>query len=146
MTLVICRFSHAAEAELLPENWNHERITRSIIESSEMTEIWSSMKPPLDTTDIVKLALGKKEARDLEFSNWDAILSEVITGNAFGVDRIDYLLRDSHHVGVGYGKFDHYRLIDTLRILPSPRPNQRDRTQVNRRWGSRKVDCSLLKP
>jgi HD superfamily phosphohydrolase len=32
---------------------------------------------------------------------------------------IDYLLRDSHHTGVAYGKFDHYRLIDELRILPS---------------------------
>jgi hypothetical protein len=30
---------------------------------------------------------------------------------------MDYLLRDSHHVGVAYGRFDHYRLIDTLRIL-----------------------------
>ena len=36
---------------------------------------------------------------------------------SFGVDRIDYLLRDAHHAGVAYGKFDHYRLIDTLRIL-----------------------------
>jgi uncharacterized protein len=34
------------------------------------------------------------------------------------VDRMDYLLRDSHHLGVAYGKFDHYRLVDTLRILP----------------------------
>jgi hypothetical protein len=33
---------------------------------------------------------------------------------------MDYLLRDSHHVGVAYGRFDHYRLIDTLRILPVP--------------------------
>ncbi len=116
-------FSHAAEKELLPENWNHERITRSIIESTEMAEIWSKMRPPLNATDIVKLALGKKEAKDLEFTNWEAILSEIITGDAFGVDRIDYLLRDSHHAGVSYGKFDHFRLIDTLRILPSPRPN-----------------------
>jgi hypothetical protein len=30
---------------------------------------------------------------------------------------MDYLLRDSHHVGVAYGRFDHYRLVDTLRIL-----------------------------
>ncbi|MDE0307025.1 MAG: HD domain-containing protein [Albidovulum sp.] len=116
-------FSHAAEKELLPEGWNHERITRSIIESDEMAAIWSQMIPPLATTHIVKLALGKKEAKDLEFSNWEAILSEIITGDAFGVDRIDYLLRDSHHAGVSYGKFDHYRLIDTLRILPSSRPN-----------------------
>lgn len=34
------------------------------------------------------------------------------------MDRIDYLLRDSYHIGVAYGRFDHYRLIDTLRILP----------------------------
>ena len=27
---------------------------------------------------------------------------------------------DSHHVGVAYGRFDHYRLLDTLCILPSP--------------------------
>ena len=32
---------------------------------------------------------------------------------------MDYLLRGSHHTGVSYGRFDHYRLIDTLRILPS---------------------------
>jgi HD superfamily phosphohydrolase len=31
---------------------------------------------------------------------------------------MDYLLRDSHHVGVAYGRFDHFRLIDTIRILP----------------------------
>jgi uncharacterized protein len=31
---------------------------------------------------------------------------------------MDYLLRDSHHLGVAYGRFDHYRLIETLRILP----------------------------
>ena len=33
---------------------------------------------------------------------------------------MDYLLRDSYHAGVAYGKFDHYRLIDTLRILATP--------------------------
>ena len=112
-------FSHAAERKLLPNSWDHEKITRSIIESKEMLEIWSSLTPPLRQKDIVKLAVGPKKATDLTFSNWETILSEIITGDAFGVDRIDYLLRDSHHTGVGYGKFDHYRLIDTLRILPS---------------------------
>jgi hypothetical protein len=29
------------------------------------------------------------------------------------VDRMDYLLRDSYHTGVAYGRFDHNRLIDT---------------------------------
>jgi len=48
------------------------------------------------------------------------VLSEIIVGDAFGVDRMDYLLRDSHHAGVTYGRFDHFRLIDTLRLLPDP--------------------------
>src|SRR5262249_14333707 len=30
-----------------------------------------------------------------------------------------YLLRDSYHAGVAYGTFDHHRLINTLRILPT---------------------------
>ncbi|OGF57622.1 MAG: hypothetical protein A2Z21_10785 [Candidatus Fraserbacteria bacterium RBG_16_55_9] len=33
------------------------------------------------------------------------------------VDRMDYLLRDSYHTGVGYGKFDLEWLIHSLRIL-----------------------------
>jgi HD superfamily phosphohydrolase len=113
-------FSHAAEKELLPEGWDHERLTREIISSDEMKSIWTSITPPLRCEDIIKLAVGPKKARDLEFSDWETILSEIIVGDAFGVDRMDYLLRDSHHAGVAYGKFDHYRLIDTLRILPTP--------------------------
>ncbi|MFX0204357.1 MAG: HD domain-containing protein [Candidatus Hodarchaeota archaeon] len=112
-------FSHAGEG-LLPKGWNHEKLTREIITSKEMEEVWGKMTPPLRSEDIVKLAIGPKEATDLKFSDWHTILSEIIVGDAFGVDRIDYLLRDSHHAGVAYGKFDHYRLIDTLRILPPP--------------------------
>ena len=113
-------FSHVAEKDLLPEGWNHERLTREFILSEEMEEIWESITPPLRSLDVVKLAIGPKKAPDLKYSDWEAVLAEIIVGDAFGVDRIDYLLRDSHHAGVAYGKFDHYRLIDTLRILPPP--------------------------
>jgi len=113
-------FSHAAEKELLPQGWDHERLTRDLISCDEMRQIWEAMRPPLDYRDIVKLAVGPKKGKDLKFSDWEAILSEIIVGDAFGVDRMDYLLRDSHHAGVAYGKFDHYRLIDTLRILQTP--------------------------
>ena len=112
-------FSHAAEQRLLPEGWDHERLTRQLICCDEMQNIWNDMTPPLRTEDVVKLALGPKKANDLNFTYWETILSEIIVGDAFGVDRMDYLLRDSHHTGVGYGRFDHYRLIDTLRILPA---------------------------
>ena len=113
-------FSHSAEEALLPDGWDHERLTREIITSEEMMSIWERITPPLRQDDITKLAVGPKKAMDLEFSYWEAILSEIIVGDAFGVDRMDYLLRDSHHTGVAYGKFDHYRLVDTLRILPTP--------------------------
>jgi len=113
-------FSHAAEKELLPGGWNHERLTAAIVRSAEMQAIWDAMK--LRADDVVKLALGPKEATDLTYTTWETILAEIIVGDAFGVDRMDYLLRDAHHAGVAYGKFDHYRLIDTLRILP-PAPS-----------------------
>lgn len=113
-------FSHAGEG-LLPDQWNHERLTFEFILSKDMQEVWQSLTPPLWPNDIAKLAVGAKEGAklfDSVFSDWEAILADVITGDAFGADRMDYLLRDSHHTGVAYGRFDHYRLIETLRILP----------------------------
>jgi len=109
-------FSHAAEKELMEEGCSHETFTANIID--ELAEIWQEMTPPLRTDDIKKLAVGPKKLPDLTFSDWESILTEIITGDSFGVDRIDYLLRDSYHAGVAYGNFDHFRLIDTLRILP----------------------------
>ena len=112
-------FSHAAEKELLPKDWNHEKISVAIIRSNEMREIWENMTPPLRAEHIAKLAVGKKKLPEEDYSDWETILSEIIVGDALGVDRIDYLLRDSLHTGVGYGKFDHHRLLDTIRILPN---------------------------
>jgi uncharacterized protein len=111
-------FSHAAEKQLLPHGWSHERLTRDIILDDELGGILDDMK--LQRKDVVKIALGPEKAPDLTFSTWETILAEIIIGDAFGADRMDYLLRDSHHAGVAYGRFDHFRLIDTLRILPSP--------------------------
>lgn len=120
-------FSHAAEDALLPVGWNHEKLTRAMIESDEMQRLWQETPLKLHATDVVKVALGKKKAPDLAFSTWETVLAELITGDAFGVDRVDYLLRDAHHTGVGYGKFDHYRLGDTLRILEQPREGRQGR-------------------
>lgn len=104
-------------------------MTAEIISSQELVTVWEAMTPPLRCLDIMKLAVGPKQWAEYKkagalpvgatpFSDWEAILAEVIVGDAFGVDRMDYLLRDSYHAGVAYGRFDQYRLIDTLRILP----------------------------
>ena len=107
-------FSHAAE-HLLPPKHRHEEITRDLIQSDIMQPLWSDLK--VDPRDVAKIAVGAKHHPD-RLDLWESILSEIIIGDTFGVDRMDYLLRDSHHVGVAYGRFDHFRLIDTIRILP----------------------------
>ncbi len=112
-------FSHAAEMELLPPGRSHESITADLIQGELMGEIWESMTPPLRATDIAKVAVGQKYMPGVEFGDWEKLLYEIIGGDALGVDRMDYLLRDSHHTGVAYGRFDHYRLIESVRILPA---------------------------
>jgi HD superfamily phosphohydrolase len=107
-------FSHAAE-HLLPKGHGHEEISRDLIQSDLMKPLWTSLK--INPRDVAKIAVGAKHHPD-RLDEWESILSEIIIGDTFGVDRMDYLLRDSHHVGVAYGRFDHFRLIDTIRILP----------------------------
>ncbi|MBB4661230.1 hypothetical protein BDZ31_000803 [Conexibacter arvalis] len=115
-------FSHAAEDALLPDGVDHERITWDILHS-DMATILADLVPPVRPDLVGKLALGPRKAEKLglrlEFDPWEAILAEIIVGDAFGADRMDYLLRDSLHTGATYGRFDHHRLIDTLRIMPS---------------------------
>ena len=76
-------------------------------------------------------------------SDWEAILSEIIVGDVFGADRIDYLLRDSYHAGVSYGRFDHYRLIDTLRILPISETDSQEPALGTERGGLESAEALL---
>jgi len=43
---------------------------------------------------------------------------DIISGQ-MDADRMDYLLRDSHHIGVGYGRFDLHRLVSTVQAIPA---------------------------
>src|SRR5258708_39702619 len=116
------RFSHAAEKELLPSGWTHERLTYDLILSNEMENILMNSIPPVKTEHVAKIAIGQKKLSEFDsnvtFNIWENLLSEIVVGDAFGVDRIDYLLRDAYHTGVVSGRFDHFRLLQTLRILP----------------------------
>ncbi len=90
--------------------------------SPEMNDIFMNSVPPVKPMHVAKIAIGPKKLSefqpDIQFNIWETLLSEIIVGDAFGVDRIDYLLRDAYHAGVAYGRFDHHRLLQTLRILP----------------------------
>jgi len=129
-------FSHGPE-HLFPKDeagkpWTHERMSYALIMSAGMKPLWDDMK--LAPADVAKLAIGKKETikfdENITFNTWEAIVSEIVVGDAFGVDRMDYLLRDSLHAGVAYGRFDHYRLIDTLRILPQSEESEEPKLGV----------------
>ena len=109
-------FSHGAE-ELLPKEMHHENLSVEVIRSPQMRELWNAMTPPLNADHIAKIAVGVKKWKGEPFTEWEELMTEIVTGDSFGVDRMDYLLRDSLHAGVAYGRFDHQRVIDTLRIL-----------------------------
>jgi HD superfamily phosphohydrolase len=87
-----------------------------LILESDLAEILIDIK--VRPEDVAKIAVGPKHCPDATFGPLEALLYEIIGGDVFGADRIDYLLRDAYHAGVAYGRFDHLRLIYTMRILP----------------------------
>jgi len=113
-------FSHTAEKALLPQG-GHEKKTLECIQSQALQAIWEKVGPEAEK-DIIKLAVSEKELSLLgireKLSPWEKVLSQVITEDNFGADRIDYLIRDAYYTGVGYGHFDYHQLIDSVRILP----------------------------
>ncbi|MBZ5492396.1 MAG: HD domain-containing protein [Acidobacteriia bacterium] len=111
-------FSHAAE-ELFPERslgerYVHEDYSVAIIEAELRAAIEDhplNSNYNLRAAEITALIKGGSSARKTVF--WrDLITSQM------DADRMDYLLRDSYHAGVQYGKFDLHRLINTIRAIP----------------------------
>lgn len=127
-------FSHVAEKDLLGK-LGHELWTLKILESPHLDPVWEALErqPIFQESfthrsvkqDVIKLAIGEGKLKELtpkidrKFTCWERILSQVISGDFFGADRIDYLLRDSRSTGIVYGLFDYLQLIEMLRILPS---------------------------
>jgi HD superfamily phosphohydrolase len=115
-------FSHASE-DLFPaqgsgKKYKHEQYSaaivrndlRSVIEGHQLNTTNCGFK----ADDVAALLEGSTSAKQRIF--W----RDLIDGQ-MDADRMDYLLRDSYHAGVQYGKFDLHRLVNTVRAIPSTR-------------------------
>jgi HD superfamily phosphohydrolase len=104
-------FSHGSE-----EIWkkNHEEMSKDVILSKSMRKRIEGNCPnnmDIKAEEISFIVSNKPETRDGKLH----FLKQMLTGD-LGVDRIDYLVRDSLHTGVMYGMFDYYRLLDTFMV------------------------------
>lgn len=90
-------FSHVSEGVL---SFPHEQLTEHVIKSSSITPI---LEEKFDIKEIIKIIHG------------EGYLGPIVSGE-LDVDRMDYLLRDSHYTGVAYGIIDFERIISNLRL------------------------------
>jgi HD superfamily phosphohydrolase len=100
-------FGHPIEDLRLANVPDHELLAQRFITEGEIAaairEDWS-----LDPADVADLIAGR--CNDIEAR----LLSSLLSG-PFDVDKVDYLMRDSLHAGVPYGRnFDRGRLIGSL--------------------------------
>jgi uncharacterized protein len=111
-------FSHAAE-ELMPPDgtggrYKHERYSAAAIRR-HFTDV-------IDNNPVNRLnwrITADEVARFVEgrYEGGAAFWRVLLTGHA-DADRMDYLLRDSYHVGVQYGRYDLERLVQTACAIP----------------------------
>ena len=102
-----CCFSHAAE-KILHKDSGHEKLTVFVLTEPDLLlkKIDADFFP--GCAELVA-SLIDSPAPQLQ------ILSDIVSGQ-IDADRTDYLLRDSHHCGVDYGRFDHRRLTECLTV------------------------------
>lgn len=105
-------FSHVGEdMGLFEKGINHERIGEKIINDTELGEIISKGIG----NDVIERVVFIITGTGKPYSSLDNLFHNLLAGQA-GIDRMDYLLRDSHFLGVMYGKFDLERILETLRF------------------------------
>jgi len=90
-------FSHVSEGVL---SFPHEELTKYVVTKTSMRDL---LEEKFDVNEIVNIVNGKGD------------LGPIVSGE-LDVDRMDYLLRDSHNTGVTYGKIDYERLISNLKL------------------------------
>ncbi len=104
-------FSHVGEdMKLFSQGLDHEIMGVKIIKESEISYYISEVLGDEAIERISFIITGKGKP----ISELDNLFHTILAGQA-GIDRMDYLLRDSYFLGVMYGKFDLARVLETLR-------------------------------
>jgi len=106
-------FSHAAES-VIHSGGSHESLTFKLVGDTEY------LGEQLDRVYFAGVAtlLGKVLHGGAVLPPQLKVLRDLISGE-MDADRSDYLLRDSHHCGVEYGRFDQRRMIQCLDLHES---------------------------
>ncbi len=114
-------FSHAGE-EIFPrkedsgsgEPYAHEEYSATVIRHRFADVIGShraNNNYGFTADDVAALLEGSADTESALF--WRGLVT-----SQMDADRMDYLLRDSHHAGVDYGRFDWRRLVQTIEAVP----------------------------
>ena len=90
-------FSHVSEGVL---SVPHEELTKYVVTKTSMKDL---LEEKFDVNKIADIVNGK------------GYLGPIVSGE-LDVDRMDYLLRDSHNTGVSYGIIDYERIISNLKL------------------------------
>jgi len=101
-------FSHSFEsvARLSNQSLKHEKYTQALVQHSEIADRLEKVEvDPKIVIEFLKGSFLRKPAFVFLNSLLDAELD---------IDRLDFLLRDSHYCGVTYGKYDLDRLIISM--------------------------------
>lgn len=113
-------FSHIVEkAKLVSDNHSHEHYTAMLILNELDKDIRNIAQ--IDPADVAKIAVGSRVYKEVtgsdeDFSDLENLLSEIVTSDYFGSDRIDYLVRDNRQLGTSY-VCDHETLISSICVL-----------------------------
>ena len=92
-------FSHALE-NILMDNWHHEKLSLLLME--QLNEEFSG-----ELTIAIQMFQGKYHRK---------FFNQLISSQ-LGVDRLDYLKRDSFYTGVSEGNINTQRILSTLNVL-----------------------------
>jgi HD superfamily phosphohydrolase len=109
-------FSHLFEhvlKKINTEKFDHEDISCWIMkEDTEISGILGNK-----TKSIITIL--KKDDKSLNWESSGNSLNSDIISSGLDADKLDYLRRDSYHIGVAYGQFDLERIILTLKQTPN---------------------------